>query len=87
MDTSHTPTHHSTTSAVIDALGGNRGMARVTGATAKAVSNWRVIGFPAWTYLVIHAALIEIGHSAPPNLWNMPVPEQSKQMPSRKRAA
>lgn len=60
------------TSEIIDALGGNIAVAELTGATAKAVSNWR--GFetlPSNTFVILSAALVRIGKTAPPSLWGM----------------
>jgi hypothetical protein len=61
-----------TTSEVIEALGGNRPVADLTGSTHKAVSNWRGFPkFPANTYLAMTAALATIGKTAPASLWGM----------------
>ena len=59
-------------SEIIDKLGGNPAVARLTSSTAKAVSNWRRFDrFPASTYLVIKSELLRHGHSAPDYLWSM----------------
>ena len=62
------------TSEVIDHLGGNAEVARLTSTTSKAVSNWRAFErFPANTYLIIQAELTKSGKSAPDHLWSMRV--------------
>ena len=67
-----TMTNLNSTTEIIDLLGGNPAVARLTSSTAKAVSNWRGFGkFPATTYLVIKAELLRNGHSAPDHLWSM----------------
>ncbi len=59
-----------TTSAVIDALGGTAAVARLTGRTMQAVSNWRDRGlFTAAAYEPISRALEEIGRAADPRVW------------------
>lgn len=64
--------HLATTSVIITALGGNGAVARLTGSTAKAVSNWKALGaFPWRTQLTITSALNERGYSAPPELWGI----------------
>jgi hypothetical protein len=74
-------THLTTQSAVIDRLGGNPAVADLCSTseepvTAKAVSNWRKVGFPAKTYVVMQQALKGIGCTAPDALWNIiPVSE------------
>ena len=65
-----------TTSEVLDALGGNAGVAELTGSKPKAVLNWRSFDkFPANTYAVMIAALQERGKTAPASLWGMKQPE------------
>ena len=72
------------TTEIIDLLGGNVAVARLTSSTAKAVSNWRGFGkFPANTFLVIKAELLRVGHSAPDHLWSMREPPAVR----RKRSA
>jgi len=64
-----------TADEVMDALGGNAGVAELTGSTRKAVSNWRSFnGFPAKFYLVMTAALAGKGKRAPAALWGMSEP-------------
>ena len=66
-----------TTSDVMDALGGNPGVAKLTGSKPKAVWNWRSFDkFPSNTYAVMIEALQERGKTAPASLWGMKVPEQ-----------
>jgi hypothetical protein len=68
-----------TTSEIIDALGGNASVARLTSSTAKAVSNWRGFGkFPSNTFLIIKAELMRHGMSAPDHLWSMREPPVAK---------
>jgi hypothetical protein len=75
--------HLTTTNAVIDALAvvdaygktvesGNVAVARITGRTSTAVSNWRRFEtFPSNTYVALTNALAEIGEDAPASLWAM----------------
>jgi hypothetical protein len=56
----------------MDALGGNKGTARITGSKYNAAANWRSKGrFPAKTYIDITRALAEQGYTAPASLWGM----------------
>jgi hypothetical protein len=56
--------------AVLDALGGNRGVAAIFGRTDPAISNWRKAGqFPAYTYITLSEELEKIGKRAPHSLW------------------
>lgn len=58
------------TSAVIDALGGTAAVARLTGRSMQAVSNWRERGFfTAPSFEPITKALAEQGLRAAPALW------------------
>lgn len=67
-----------TTTEVIETLGGNPSVADLTGRTAKAVSNWRAFNaFPADTFLVLTAALEQKGETAPVSLWRMVEPVQA----------
>ncbi|WP_213287545.1 hypothetical protein [Bradyrhizobium sp. sGM-13] len=67
----------STTSEVIDALGGNAAVAKITGSTVKAVWNWRGFEtFPSNTYVALTDALRAIGKTAPPSLWGMKIPAE-----------
>ena len=73
-----------TATDIIDALGGNAAVARLTSSTAKAVSNWRGFGkFPSNTFLVLKSELMRLGISAPDHLWSMREPTPAK----RKRTA
>jgi hypothetical protein len=57
---------------VMEALGGNVGVGRLTGGKPSAVSNWKTFGkFPANQYVVMIEALRERGFDAPPSLWGM----------------
>jgi hypothetical protein len=59
-----------TTAAVIDALGGTAAVARLTGRSMQAVSNWKDRGlFTAAAYEPISRALAEIGRRADPSVW------------------
>jgi len=61
-----------TTTAVMDALGGNHAVGRLTGRTANAANNWRHFkSFPSNTYLILTGALKAKGYTAPPSLWRM----------------
>lgn len=63
--------------AVIDALGGTKKVAKLTGRTAAAVSNWRNAGkFPSNTYLLLKAALGDRSGDPPDALWTMKEPDQ-----------
>ena len=65
---------------VIDALGGTAETARITGRSQQAISNWRARGsLPPETYLVMQAALAEIGLEAPPAVWRMDAPSSQAQ--------
>ena len=69
---------------IIDTLGGNVPVARLTSSTPKAVSNWRAANrFPSNTFLIIKAELMRIGASAPDHLWSMREPPAAR----RKRTA
>jgi len=61
-----------TTTAVMDALGGNLAVAEITSSKPKAVSNWRRAStFPSNTYLALTEALLAKGKTAPASLWGM----------------
>jgi hypothetical protein len=61
-----------TAEAVVDILGGTRAVAKLTGRSDPAVSNWRKANsFPANTYLTLKSALEEKGATAPYSLWGM----------------
>lgn len=62
----------STTSEVIDVLGGYLAVAEITHSKPKAVSNWpRFETFPSNTYVALTAALLAKGKTAPASLWGM----------------
>lgn len=62
----------SRTGPVIDALGGTAEVARITGRTPQAVSNWRKRAtFPPDTFLVLNGALTLKAKTAPATLWGM----------------
>jgi hypothetical protein len=68
----------STTSTVMDALGGNVAIAEITGSKPKAVWNWRGSEtFPSNTYVAMIEALRAIGKTAPASLWGMKVVAES----------
>lgn len=64
------------TKAVIDALGGTKAVAELTGRKYNAAFNWRSSKFPSNTYLTIQTALRERDKVAPASLWGMTEPEQ-----------
>jgi hypothetical protein len=62
---------HTTTSEVIDALGGTDALAATLSATPRAVRSWRSAKeFPPKTYIAITAELAKIGQAADVSLWN-----------------
>lgn len=69
----------STTSQVLDALGGNGAVAEITGSTTKAVWNWRGFNtFPSNTYVAMTEALLAKGKTAPASLWGMKQPADAE---------
>lgn len=57
---------------IIDLLGGNIAVGKLTGSNPKTVSNWRRFDqFPANTFVVLRNALAELGVDADPQLWGM----------------
>ena len=69
----------SSTSVLIDALGGNAKVAAITGSTTNAVSGWRRGKFPAATYVVLRKRIKKMGLSAPDTLWSMrPKPRKAR---------
>ena len=61
-----------TTTDIIDALGGTHAVARLTSSSPTAVSNWKATGvFPSNTYLLLKQELVRCGITAPDNLWSM----------------
>lgn len=68
-----------TAAEVIEALGGPAATARLTGRKAQHVWNWKNSDrLPAETFLVISSELEALGKSAPPSLWGIAVPADSK---------
>lgn len=69
------------TTAVMDALGGTKHVAQLTGRTYAAAFNWRSQkNFPANTFNVLQSALGAQGLAAPATLWRMTEPaEQAAQ--------
>lgn len=75
-----------TTSAVIDALGGTAAVARLTGRSMQAVSNWRERGFfPAASFGPINQALSDLGRTVALTLWRSIPP--SALLPTANRSA
>lgn len=61
-----------TAAEVMDALGGNTGVSKLTGGSASRVSNWRVFGrFPPSFYFLMTEELAAKGYRAPASLWGM----------------
>jgi hypothetical protein len=61
-----------TTREIMDILGGDKSVGKLTGRTRKAANNWRAFNrFPPDTYVAIQCALKNLGHSAPAALWRM----------------
>ena len=66
-----------TTSAIIDALGGVPAVAALTGSKPAAVSNWLNFShFPSRFYALMLDALHERGLHAPASLWGMAAAKQ-----------
>ncbi len=77
-----------TTSEVIDALGGTAKVARLMKRRPQAVSNWRDRpAFPPETFLAFRTALETIGHAAPPKLWRMEISPPPSPSSSEERVA
>lgn len=67
----------STTSEVIEKLGGVAEVSRLTGRKYNAAWNWTTFEtFPSDTYVVMTEALKELGFEAPAAMWRM-VPERA----------
>jgi hypothetical protein len=65
-----------TTTEVIDALGGIAAVVDITGGKYNAVANWKAFDtFPSRYFLVMTAALTMKGYRAPAALWAMVEPE------------
>lgn len=68
-----------TTSQVIDALGGNKAVEALTGCSPQVVSNWRRFDtFPASKFVLMTSALAAVGKHAPASLWGMSPPVKAK---------
>ena len=81
-----TMTFHKTATEIIDILGGTSAVADLTGSSATAVSNWRVVNrLPSNTYLVIKDALARLGRAAPDHLWSMREPPVERRKRKRER--
>ena len=64
-----------TTSKIIDALGGSGEVAKIFGINPHVVYNWRSYNkFPANTYVALQARLKRRGIQAPDHLWAMRFP-------------
>lgn len=61
----------SSTSILIDVLGGNKKVGELTGSDPGAVSGWRKRPLPAATYVLIQKKLRKMGLTAPDHLWAM----------------
>jgi hypothetical protein len=62
---------------VIDLLGGTAAVAKMTGRSAQAVSNWRSRGLPSEMFLVMSKALEAKNINADPSLWNIAAPREA----------
>jgi hypothetical protein len=58
-------------SILIDVLGGNHKVAAITGSKASAVSNWRKTKLPAATYVVLRNKIERMGLQVRDDLWAM----------------
>lgn len=68
----------SSTIEVIEALGGTKQVALITGRKTSAASMWRKFEtFPSNTYLVMKSALEALGLQADPALWGMTQPQET----------
>lgn len=77
-----------TTSEVMDELGGNQAVSALTNSKPSAVSNWRGFEtFPSNTYVAMTAALRARGVMAPPSLWGMKLPDSARQHEQQGTAA
>jgi len=74
---------------VVDALGGLKAVAALTGVTPAAVCKWRArdgARFPARTHPRIDAELAQLGVTAPRHLWNFDPPRTYEDDQPDKRA-
>lgn len=62
-----------TVEEVIDALGGDEAVGRLTNHKPRAVAAWRYVlgALPSKTYVILRRALAEEGYEAPDKLWGM----------------
>ena len=68
-----------TVSSLIDALGGNVVVGRLTASAPKTVSSWRNRNrLPAKTFPVLHPELVRLGFYAPLHLWGIQLPARRK---------
>lgn len=71
------PVELSTTTEVMEALGGIPAVMRLTSSKYSAVFNWRSFQkFPSNTYVAMTNALHEKGLRAPASLWGMKEPAE-----------
>lgn len=63
---------------VINKLGGNIAVGKITNTRPKSVSMWRTNrALPTKTFVVLSNALAEIGFCAPHSLWGMVEPSEA----------
>jgi len=75
---------------VIDALGGLKAVAELTGVTPAAVCKWRTQNrsrFPARTFDQVEAELARVGAFAPRHLWDFDPPRNYDDDPERAKSA
>jgi len=75
---------------VVDALGGLKAVAALTGVTSAAVCKWRTRDagrFPARTHARIDAELARNGWTAPRHLWDFDPPREHADEPKRAKRA
>ena len=65
---------------IIKKLGGLNAVAEITARNPKAITNWRIFNrFPSNTFVAMQRALVELGYTAPPDLWGMVSAEDHQQ--------
>lgn len=74
-------TNITSTSLLIDVLGGNQKVAAITHSNPGSVSGWRAGKFPAATYVSLQKKIRKMGLTAPDTLWTM------RTKPRRRRRA